>query len=201
LRHLGLEQALLEILDQHPQGQSEYQIFKLLQETPYSLFDKNCLSESLLLFQSHFILFHVLYQLRAQFLLNKQADMCINASLIRLLPYHSHAKGLEAENKLEKYYLDWNNFAQTKEQDVEFLLDTFWQKMAGKVVVNTDPELVEAAYLAFELPMDSELRLVKARYHKLQHIHHPDKGGCYQQAQQIEQHFQQLKIYLKNKYI
>lgn len=201
MRHLGLEQALLEILEQHPLGQSEYQIFSLLQQAPYTLFDKNCLSESLLLFQSHFILFHALYQLRAQFLLNKQADMCINASLIRLLPYHSHAKGLEAENKLEKYYLDWNNFAQTKEQDVEFLLDTFWQKMAGKVVVNTDPKLVEAAYLAFDLPLDSELRLVKARYHKLQHIHHPDKGGCYQQAQQIEQHFQQLKIYLKNKYI
>ena len=198
MQNNALEQALLEILDYYPQGLSEFQVFKLLQDPPYHLFDKNCLSDPLLLFQSHFVLFHALYRLRAFFLLNKQADIHISASLIQRLPYHANAEGLVTVNKLEEYYLDWNNFSQTNEQDVEALLDTFWRKMLGNVSINVNPKDVTAAYVAVDLPFDSELALVKSRYHKLQHMHHPDKGGDHHQAQEIELHFRVLKSYLKN---
>jgi hypothetical protein len=196
LRHLELENALSLILKQYPEGKSEYELFRLLQARPYQIFDKNCLSEPLLMFQSHFVLFHSLYQLRATYLSEQVADIRIHPSNIRLWPYHNNKPGMTEPDKLQGYYLDWNNFSDTTEGDVEKLLQSFWKAMQGQQSM-PDRESIKAAYAYFELAADSDFRQVKTAYHKYQHLHHPDKGGDKQKSQQIEANFQRLKAYLR----
>lgn len=195
MRHLELENALSLILKQYPEGKSEYEIFSILQQAPYQIFDKTSLSEPLMLFQSHFVLFHCLYQLRADYLSEQIADIDIHTTNIKLLPYQRNKPELSKLDRLQVYYLDWNNFSDTSEQDVAILLDNFWSSMSGR---NTpiDTNKVEAAYEYFDLPMNSDLRQVKTIYHKYQHLHHPDKGGDKNISQQIEANFKCLKSYL-----
>ena len=201
MQHLHLEKYLVDILSEHPQGLSEYQLIGILQQPPYEVFDKTALSETLTLFQSHFVLFHSLYQLRAQGLRAKQYDLQIFATDIKFLPYVSEGVGLAAVDKLQNYYLDWQNFAVTTEQDVETLLSQFWYAMTGgKKNLSIDDAVlskITEAYKAFELPMDSKMSVVKSTYLHLQHRHHPDKGGDKKRSQQLEAQFQLIKDYLR----
>ena len=98
-------------------------------------------------------------------------------------------------DKLQGYYLDWNNFSDTTEGDVEKLLQSFWKAMQGQQSM-PDRESIKAAYAYFELAEDSDFRQVKTAYHKYQHLHHPDKGGNKEKSQQIEANFKRLKAYL-----
>ncbi|MDP5040239.1 MAG: molecular chaperone DnaJ [Paraglaciecola sp.] len=195
MRHANLENALASILSQYPEGKSEYELFGLLQQAPFALFDKNCLSEPLLLFQSHFVLFHSLYQLRSLYLKEQIADIEIHSTLIKLQPYQSQKEGLTELDSLQAYYLDWRNFSTTSGHDVEQLLTQFWTAM-GKGSVSIALDEVKAAFQYFELDVDSDLRQVKTVYRKYQHLHHPDKGGETQKAQQTEANFNLLKTYL-----
>ena len=45
-------------------GVSEYALIELLKKAPYYFFDEDALREPLMLFKTHFILFHALYQLK-----------------------------------------------------------------------------------------------------------------------------------------
>lgn len=195
MRHLNLEQALAAILKQYPEGKSEYALFTLLQQPPFELFAKNSLAEPLILFQSHFVLFHSLYQLRARYLHQQSADIAIHTSHIQLLPYQVNKPELTEPDRLQAYYLDWSNFAATSAQDVTCLLDSFWKKMQG-LKTQTELDDIAIAYQFFDLPYNSDIRLVKSAYFKFQHLHHPDKGGDISKSQQTEANFKRLKKYL-----
>ncbi|WP_340679855.1 DNA-J related domain-containing protein [Paraglaciecola sp.] len=201
MRHHLLEKYVLDILTEHPQGISEYQLIVRLQNPPYNLFDKMAMSDTLSLFQCHFVLFHSLYQIRARSLVAQQFDVKIETTNIKILPYVRVKAGLCNDDKLQNYYLDWQNFSGTTEQDVESLLSQFWQSMAGGGKQLTLDEVtlnkITEAYKKFDLPFDSAFNLVKSTYLRLQHQHHPDKGGNKEQSQQLERQFQVLKRYLK----
>jgi hypothetical protein len=208
LQHLYLEKYLLDILTEHPQGISEYQLISILQKPPYEVFDKTSMSETLTLFQCHFVLFHCLYQIRARSLVAQQFDVKIKTTNIKILPYFSVKAGLCNEDKLQRYYLNWQNFGETTEQDVERLLSQFWTTMAGgKGQVSLDDvnlsevtlNKITKAYKTFDLPFNSAFKVVKATYLRLQHQYHPDKGGNKEQSQNIEMQFQVLKRYLKSR--
>lgn len=194
-----LRNCLIEILNNYPEGKSEYALFSLLQKAPYEVFNVNALSEPLSLFQSHFILFHCLYQLRTQYRTTKFVDIQINATCIKLLPYRVAEGAIARLDKLQDYYLDWQNFAQTDRDDVRDLLESFWRRMSREKTCTIKNEQIVGAYKAFDLPFDSQLNEVKARYRKLQHIHHPDKGGEHHRAQYYEKQFSILKLYLDSK--
>jgi hypothetical protein len=191
-----LEQAIVETLVQHPRGLSEYELIKLMQQEPYLLFNTNALAQPLSLFQAHFVLFHCLYQLRANYRKNGQADLYISASKIMLLPYATGTNELSQEDSLSRYYLDWNNFRNTQQAEIEELLAQFWSNMHSGNKRKPDMQSVQQAYVYFDLALDSSLSMVKARYRHLQHQVHPDKGGDKCQSQLIEQHYQNLKKYL-----
>lgn len=192
-----LLQALLIILPQHAGGISEFELLKILQSPPYTLFDREALGEPLLLFQTHFVLFNALYQLKDHWY--QQQSYCLDMVLthIRLLPYQPGEAGLIASDKLRDYYLDMQNFSDTDKDDVTALIDNFWRRIQGEVAkeeINTGE--VQQAYQTLGLEQDSSFALVKRRYRKQLYQDHPDKGGDTAQAQIIEQAYRLLKTHL-----
>lgn len=192
-----LLQALLIILPQHGGGISEFELLKILQSPPYKLFDREALGEPLLLFQTHFVLFNALYQLKDHWY--QQQSYCLDMVLthIRLLPYQPGEAGLIASDKLRDYYLDMQNFSDTDKDDVTALIDNFWRRIQGEVAkeeINTGE--VQQAYQTLGLEQDSSFALVKRRYRKQLYQDHPDKGGDTAQAQIIEQAYRLLKTHL-----
>ncbi len=59
-------QQLQEMLRAYPAGISEYELIRALSSAGESRFDADCLCNNLSLFQTHFFLFHNLYQLHEQ---------------------------------------------------------------------------------------------------------------------------------------
>lgn len=186
--------ALENILPQHSLGISEYGLLKVLQQKPYQLFSKEGLSDPLLLFQTHFILFNALYHLRDRWQAEQKASLDILVTHIRLLPYQKGQIALRKQDKLRAYYLDWQNFSDTNKQDVERLIENFWDYMAGdnKPLPISQVTLVKA-FKCLLLNDQADFWEVKRQYRKLLHQHHPDKGGETKKAQQLEEAFNLLK--------
>lgn len=189
--------ALEKILPQHSLGISEYNLIQLLQNPPYKIFIKGGMSDPLILFQTHFILFNALYQLKDLWQQEQKANLDILVTHIRYLPYQKGQVALCKEDKLRAYYLDWQNFSDTNKQDVELLIDSFWDFMTGDInKIQQAPETVKNAYKCLMLKESSDFPQVKRQYRKLLHQYHPDKGGETEKAQQIEKAFNVLKIHL-----
>jgi hypothetical protein len=197
-----LQDILNAFKSQFIEGITEFEIITLLKKSPYSLFDEDALRDPLTLFQTHFVLFHSLYNLRNQWRRQKVGELDIGLTQIKLLPILSFNAGLQATDPLGDYYLDWKNLSATDEAGVEELLNNFWQKMAG-VDINHhfSPETINAATLT--LRMDSiegvSLLQLKQQYRKLQHATHPDKGGSVEGSQQVLKAYTTLYKYLSNK--
>jgi len=82
-----LAQAVMEILQDHPEGLGEHRFMTLLGQrglAPYAGLDFH---DPLALFQAHFLLFHLLHVLRDRFHAEKTAHLEIHTLAIRLGPY------------------------------------------------------------------------------------------------------------------
>jgi hypothetical protein len=188
-----LNEVLVSFKPQFAEGISEFELINLLKEAPYQLFNADALSDSLVLFQTHFILFHALYKLRAHWRAELQGELDICATQIRLLPnverpIPEDATNLQEAEPLAEYYLNWQNLSDTKHADVEDLLSQFWLKMAGfdDQFSMSDQEVADACYtLEIGNRESLDLRLLKQQYRKLQHRYHPDKGGDVAQSQAV----------------
>jgi hypothetical protein len=178
-------------------GLSEYEIINLLKEPPDAIFSADALSDSLVLFQTHFILFHTLYKLRNEWRSSKVGELSIVTTNIKLTLFdaeksHSHKKEESIENvePLAEYYLNWKNFSNTHKKDVESLLNDFWNSMAQDYP-NSHYSTKEIKEAMVELELGSTpvedlcTGSIKTQYHRLQHQFHPDKGGSHEKAQRI----------------
>ena len=193
LNQSQLIQACAEILLRHEDGLSEFDLLKRLQQEPYQLFDPTELQHNLALFQCHFVLFNALYQLRGQWLSECKGMLDIHSLQIVLKPYHPGTDTVAQEDKLQEYYLDWNQFHHTDEQAVEALLDSFWLRMGGlkSKPMPSEQELKQAYSLLEIHPNEIVNRFIlKRQYRRLQHRHHPDKGGDGEQSKQLERAYQ-----------
>lgn len=186
-------------------GMSEFDIITLLKNEPYCLLSANALSDSLLLFQTHFVLFHALYQLRNKWRSQAIGELEISATNIQLHAVDHKGdthSSIDTKDPLADYYLDWQNLANTDEAGVEEMLSNFWLKMAGyDAFQSIDEKAVIAAKTTLELPLNSNISLeqLKQQYRKMQHYHHPDKGGNVEHSQQIVQAYTCLSQYIKVK--
>lgn len=145
----------------------------------------------LALFQSHFFLFHVLYQLRRSLKEEKKGDLRIFCLDIRLLPPDNGtqasrnsdtAAGVEdmeafasvhlpAEiDQLESYYLDWNNYSDMDSAGIQRFLEEARRRILAWY--GRDDHL---AALGLEDPVSDEE--IRRCYRRLCRIHHPDTGG------------------------
>lgn len=191
--------ALVTFRSQFEEGISEYDLIKALKSPPYLVFDEHALGDALMMFQTHFVLFHCLYQLRNKWREQKIGQLDIGLTHITLLPILESAANIQTEDPLANYYLDWSNLSSTNENDVEALLDSFWQKMAGADLHASisGAELNRACItMKIDSLKDMNLSELKQQYRKLQHENHPDKGGRIDVSQSILQAYTQLRRYI-----
>lgn len=212
--HQRFQQRLYDILQsllpQFTKGISEYEIITLLKNPPYALFNDKALRNSLVLFQTHFILFHTLYLLRNEWRTQGIGELNIVTTCIVLTPIiEKKAKTLETLDPLAQYYLDWNQLNKTSEGDVNALLDSFWDQMIGNTPKYHQTNELEAAFTVLEftdehkqyngeyIDIDSlSIEQLKQQYRKLQHRYHPDKGGSLQKTQALQHAYEILSGYI-----
>ncbi len=174
------------------QGIDEYSLIKKLQSEPFNLFDANALTDSLSLFQTHFILFNGLYQLQQQWRREKKGGLHIHATNIQLYPYAQQNAAMGLHDPIAAYYLNWDNFSETNEKDVEVLLDSFWKRMARSKTA--DEGEISKAKGVLNITDDELLTkpLIKQKYRRLQHQYHPDKGGDGERSKSVMWAYQLL---------
>lgn len=169
--------ALQLELENHPEGIGEYDLMQRLRAQNYFEFLASpAMPEEL--FRAHFVLFHALYLLRDIFLEQELYLLEIHTLKIQLLPYKKGENGLQTDDKLREYYLDFKNLENTSEDDVYEMLASFW-KMYQKIDSREDA----LAELDLKDPVDD--KIIKEKYRRLVMQHHPDRGGDTEKLKKI----------------
>jgi hypothetical protein len=195
---------LTVLLHDAPQGFSEHELLKLLQQAPYEFFSEDALRDPLVLFQTHFLLFHCLYRLKQCWHTTQQAELHISAMLIIKSPYtattpkispqastNAQFQILAHSDPLAQYYLDWSHFSKTGNKEVEELLNSFWRKVFTPQNETDIQQWLNIMELNSPIPTPQ----LKVQYRRLAQSHHPDKGGDSEHFKKICQAFHQLKQY------
>lgn len=210
---IGAQQAdlLFDVLSTQKalfrEGLSEYALIELLKKAPYQFFDEDALRDPLVLFKTHFVLFHVLYRLKHYWRSESEGELSIHALNIKLVAKQSvvekerdgtvHSAQLEEVDNLADYYLDWSNFEKADRNSVDNLLDEFWQRMAGEKITVVQPGEIDEAHQLLGLSEEGTmtLTLLKRAYKKNLQLVHPDKGGEQEKAQNVIHAYQVLLKY------
>lgn len=180
-----------KILLDTPEGLSEYQLIQKLQQTPYSVFKREALSQNLELFQTHFLVYHSLFKLQQRLIESETGWLTISALKIVLNPLHQSVSSYLAVCEAEReYYLDLNHLTETKEQDVQALLASFWAKMEQQITL--DKQSIVDALDTLGLSQPTTRKDIKNMYRIKMHKHHPDKGGDKEQSRQIQAAYELL---------
>ena len=201
---MRIEQTLLiEALDSllsDGRAVSEFELLQLLKDPPWQLFGESSFQDNLSLFQAHFVLFHCLYRLRADWLAENKGYLKISALNIQRYADISSYPEAPGEQELADYYLDWQNLINTDAREVENLLDSFWQKFGQiRYWQAPDEDEIVAAFAHFKLETQADWKQVKKIYLKYQSLAHPDKGGDAELAKLHQQHFDVLKRHYKTR--
>ncbi len=171
-------QKLRQVLRAHPAGISEYDLIKWLEADGQAGFDKDCLRTSLSLFQTHFLLFHSLYLLRDEL---REEYLDINPLRIQLTSFsagHRSGNTIGTHDRLRDYYLDLKHLENTRDNDVDALLNRFWRRFSSN-----DARLAALDVLELQDPVDWPT--IKAQHRRLAMQHHPDRGGDVSRLQAI----------------
>ncbi len=185
----SLATDILKLLQQHPQGLSEHELLQLL--CKHSCFASLTANAQLALFQKHFILMNALYQLQEELWQTQHTKKTLNLEIsplcikLQTSPPTQQALSTDHSN-LATYYLDWNNFQKTTEEDVSLLLDNFWS-------IFTKNSNRTKALSILELEPNANADTIKERYRELANQHHPDKGGDQETFIHIRQAYETLK--------
>jgi len=172
--------TLLSILGQHPDGLSEVQLFRALSKAGYTQFAAQRPESSLQLFKRHFLLFHLLYLCQNHCYLEQMGNLSIHTLCICLHPYRPGQPELDTHDALKAYYLDYSQLDATTKDDVDSLLNSFWNQC-----VSTDEAADALATL--EMRQADSYQQVKQQYRRLAMRYHPDRGGSTDKLQQLNQ--------------
>lgn len=188
-----LMQALTSILVEQRLTLSEYDLIGTLQQAPYSLLAADALRDSLTMFRCHFVLFHHLYLLHDDCIRQGVGSLEIHTTRISLslINVEQSDSVPVCSDPIRTYYLDWSNFEQTGQQEVDGLLDSFWQSMRCHSPVSEQEK--HKALALFSLPESFDLIQLKSQYRNLQHQYHPDKGGSKERSQALQQAYKVLQ--------
>lgn len=194
---LELTDVVAILLSDYPDGLTEHKLLKLLQQAPHEFFAADALRDPLILFQTHFLLFHCLYLIKQRWCATQQAELDISALMIIKRPFIfekievSKIQQLLSAEPLAQYYLNWSHFSSTTEEDIESLLNNFWRK----VLRPQNEENIQQSLTIMQLDAPVPTAQLKVQYRRLAQSHHPDKGGDSEYFKQICQAFHQLKQY------
>lgn len=178
---------ILSLLQQHPEGITEYLIIKSLEKhIGFKDIDDD---EQLAIFQKHFMVMNALHQLKQRLWDDDQLRLDISPLHIQLISstqYSGTQISEHTDEKLNNYYLDWSNLENTSANDVEKLLNKFWG-----LYISADKRAEALAVLNLE--EDAGSKTISNRYRELAAIHHPDKGGDQATFISIRQAYETLK--------
>lgn len=185
-----LTDQVLQLLQAAPDGLAEYTLIRQLKARHSGHLPNLPLTDKLVLFRTHFLLFNALYRLRDQLWQAQTHLLEISPLCIRLQPYQAGSSGLSERDELRDYYLDMSHLQSTDERDVERLLTSFWTRMQGG-------DEKQAALELFELNNERTLDLprIKQRYRQMVSLHHPDRGGSTERLQSINLAMEILERY------
>lgn len=184
-----LKAPILELLNKLEPPVKEYDLIQHLHRTMAS-FPVRTENATLALFQTHFLVMNALYSLQSE-LLEQNLYLKIHPLEIQLYGSSSTASANQhlteqCSAKLKEYYLDWRNFSDTDQQQVEQLLGQFWQQF-----YNRQDEAKSLHCLAVDA--DASWTDIQKQYRKLALTHHPDKGGDGKKFIEIQQAYEVLK--------
>lgn len=165
-----LQQRLLQLLQQQPQGLGEYECLKTLQTEQQDGFPKIQFSDQMALFRQHFQLYHALYHLQQLLWQQQRGHLDISALQIRLRPYQAGEARLSLPDLLRDYYLDIGNLETMSEAELSRLLGQFWAKFRAQ-------DSRQMALQTLELSEPVDYPQIKQQYRRLAMRHHPDRGG------------------------
>ena len=188
---LDLTEHVHQLLREAPAGLGEYQLIQQLKDRHCTHIPNLPLTDRLVLFRTHFLLFNALYRLRDQLWATQSSYLQISALNIQLLPYQPGSAELSEHDPLRDYYLDLSQLSDTDEQDVAKLLLSFWSRMHGGEEKQAALELFELAESAETLAFST----IKHRYRQLVSQHHPDRGGSTERLQSINKAMEILERY------
>ena len=185
-----LAEQVLQLLQNAPGGLAEYALIQQLKSRHSGHLPNLPLTDKLVLFRTHFLLFNALYRLRDRLWQEQTHLLEISPLCIRLQPYRAGSSALSERDELRDYYLDMSHLQSTDERDVERLLTSFWTRMQGGDEKQAALELFE---LNNERPLD--LPRIKQRYRQMVSLHHPDRGGSTERLQSINLAMEILERY------
>lgn len=180
-----LKQSVHALLTTHTGNVSEHELLLELQENGALPDKKDLFSSTITLFQSHFLLFHCLYQLDEDLVSEGKGGVHIDAMKIGLLPADGKGSRLGKPDALRSYYLDFDNFRNTSSEDVDDLLNSFWE---GYLRNEGRQDALETLGLIDPVNDDQ----ITTAYRRLAARHHPDRGGDHQQIQSINHAYHTL---------
>jgi DnaJ-domain-containing protein 1 len=197
-----LKRAILEILQNAHGPIKEYELHETLGGQEFEEFVLGC-SEDLRLFRQHFLVMNALYELHHE-LLTENIFLHISALDIHIKEIPTPTRNSDKNElsadlfvsdgfyKLSDYYLNWQNFKQTNDEEVEKLLTNFWNQYLFYNEKDT-------ALACLELNNPSSWSEIKQQYRQLCQQHHPDKGGDNLYFLKIRQAYDNLKqLYLNS---
>ena len=175
-----LEDLIFDHLETQAPGVSEYDLIQYLRDQNcFSLHPDELLSsDSLIMFQIHFIVFHALYRLRDRVRKLESNELDLNPVCIRLLSFTRGDTALAEFDALYDYYMDINNLAETRSEDVDKMLERFWLRLD-----NSERRTEALKELELEDPVSNDI--IREQYRRLAMKHHPDRGGETEKLQRI----------------
>ena len=190
MRHNPLTAAILTLLQDAPEGLSEFDIISGLKSQGLYIDDLD--DPAMTLFTGHFLVMNALYSLQRD-LLSEQLFLSISALENRLYPVCGQLQGSgqlqvdTADAALSAYYLDWSNLDTMSAAGVDKLLNSFWERFVAE-----DQEGEALQTLGLEAGAD--WTNIRRSYRRLAAVHHPDKGGDARVFVRIREAYETLKV-------
>jgi len=189
--HNPLVPLILQLLREQPDGCSEYELLKRV-ENDGDHFSALSDDSQLALFQKHFLVMNALYRL--QQLLWDDEHLWLQISPLRIALSAIESIGEEKNiapsggHALCNYYLDWNNFASADSDSVAALLGNFWQRFYAQDEQGN-------ALKILELDTGADWLTIKQQYRRLAARAHPDRGGDNAQFLAIREAYEILRVW------
>lgn len=190
-----LSVAVESVLRAQPPGLSELELIRTLQASPWQLIGSVDYSNPSALYPVHFLLFHVLYQLRDE-LAGQGEKLDISPLAIRLGPMPAATSGERSRpaspdraDPLRAFYLDLEQY-HLSDDAVQRMVDDFWAGRSAR----PEQESVQDACSALGLDAPPpDFQVVKHRYRRAVMDAHPDRGGSTAEIQAINHAFATLR--------